>query len=48
MRANSILKKGYAESVDNEKREKATVVALREIAESEITPDQILRNEIEG
>ncbi|WP_150465066.1 DNA-directed RNA polymerase subunit omega [Francisella sp. SYW-2] len=48
MRANNILKKGYSESVDNEKREKATVVALREIAESEISPEQILRNEIEG
>lgn len=48
MRANNILKKGYSESADNEKKEKATVVALREIAESEITPDQILRNEIEG
>ncbi|WP_432773565.1 DNA-directed RNA polymerase subunit omega [Francisella salimarina] len=48
MRANNILKKGYSESVDNEKSEKATVVALREIAESEISPEQILRNEIEG
>lgn len=48
MRANKILKGGYSESIDNEKKEKATVVALREIAESEITSDQILRNEIEG
>ena len=48
MRANKILKNGYSESLDNEKKEKATVVALREIAESEITPEQILRNEIEG
>ncbi|APC91259.1 MULTISPECIES: DNA-directed RNA polymerase subunit omega [Francisella] len=48
MRANKILKNGYSESIDNEKKEKATVVALREIAESEITPEQILRNEIEG
>ncbi|QIW09797.1 DNA-directed RNA polymerase subunit omega [Francisella sp. LA112445] len=48
MRANSILKKGYSESIDNEKKEKATVVALREIAESEITAEQILRSEVEG
>ena len=48
MRANNILKKDYTESVDHEKREKPTVVALREIAESEISPEQILRNEIEG
>ncbi|ABI83289.1 DNA-directed RNA polymerase subunit omega [Francisella tularensis] len=48
MRANKILKNGYSESMENEKKEKATVVALREIAESEITPEQILRNEIEG
>ncbi|AIT09121.1 DNA-directed RNA polymerase subunit omega [Candidatus Francisella endociliophora] len=48
MRANNILRNGYSESIDNEKKEKATVVALREIAESEITTDQILRNEIEG
>ncbi|MED7787971.1 MULTISPECIES: DNA-directed RNA polymerase subunit omega [unclassified Francisella] len=48
MRANNILKKGYSESVENEKKEKATVVALREIAESEITAEQILRSEVEG
>ncbi|AJI46302.1 DNA-directed RNA polymerase subunit omega [Francisella tularensis subsp. novicida] len=48
MRANKILKNGYSESMENDKKEKATVVALREIAESEITPEQILRNEIEG
>ncbi|MED7819752.1 MULTISPECIES: DNA-directed RNA polymerase subunit omega [unclassified Francisella] len=48
MRANYILKKGYSESIENEKKEKATVVALREIAESEITPEQIFRSEIEG
>ncbi|MFV9924961.1 MAG: DNA-directed RNA polymerase subunit omega [Francisella endosymbiont of Hyalomma asiaticum] len=48
MRASKILKNGYSESIENEKKEKATVVALREIAESEITPEQILRNEIEG
>lgn len=48
MRANKILKNGYSESFENEKKEKATVVSLREIAESEITPEQILRNEIEG
>ncbi|AJI72651.1 DNA-directed RNA polymerase [Francisella tularensis subsp. novicida GA99-3548] len=48
MRANKILKNGYSESMENEKKEKATVVALREIAESEITTEQILRNEIEG
>ncbi|MDE5014403.1 DNA-directed RNA polymerase subunit omega [Francisella tularensis subsp. holarctica] len=48
MRANKILKNGYSESMEYEKKEKATVVALREIAESEITPEQILRNEIEG
>ncbi|AFT93178.1 DNA-directed RNA polymerase subunit omega [Francisella tularensis] len=48
MRANKILKNGYSESMENEKKEKATVVALREIAESEITSEQILRNEIEG
>lgn len=48
MRANKILKSGYSESIENEKREKATVVGLREIAESEITPEQILRNEIDG
>lgn len=41
MRANKILKNGYSESMENEKKEKATVVALREIAESEITPEQI-------
>ncbi|ALB01525.1 DNA-directed RNA polymerase subunit omega [Francisella persica ATCC VR-331] len=48
MRASKILKNGYSESIEHEKKEKATVVALREIAESEITPEQILRNEIEG
>lgn len=48
MRASKLLKNGYSESIENEKKEKATVVALREIAESEITPEQILRNEIEG
>lgn len=48
MRANNILKKGYSESIENEKKEKATVVALREIAESEITAEQILRSEVEG
>lgn len=48
MRASKILKNGYSESIENEKKEKATVVALREIAEAEITPEQILRNEIEG
>ena len=47
MRASKLLKSGYSESIENEKKEKATVVALREIAESEITPEQILRNEIE-
>jgi DNA-directed RNA polymerase subunit omega len=47
MRANKILKNGYSES-DHQKKEKATVMALREVAESKITPDQILRNEIEG
>ncbi|MDE4971867.1 DNA-directed RNA polymerase subunit omega [Francisella tularensis] len=47
MRANKILKNGYSESMENYKKEKAKVVALREIAESEITPEQILRNEIE-
>ena len=48
MRASKLLKNGYSESIENKKKEKATVVALREIAESEITPEQILRNEIEG
>ncbi|AXA34020.1 MULTISPECIES: DNA-directed RNA polymerase subunit omega [Francisella] len=47
MRANNILKNGYSES-EEEKKEKATVLALREVAESKITPEQILRNEIEG
>jgi len=48
MRANKILKSGYSESIDNEKQEKATVVSLREIAESEITSEQILRDEVDG
>lgn len=47
MRANKILKNGYSES-EEEKKEKSTVLALREIAESKISPDQILRNEVEG
>ena len=47
-RANYILKRGYSESEDGNKKEKATVVALREIAESEITTEQILKNEIQG
>ena len=45
MRANSLLKGGYTEA-DNDKNEKATVIALREIAESKITPEEILKNEI--
>lgn len=48
MRANKLLKGDSSESLENDKKEKATVVALREIAESEITSEQILRNEIEG
>ncbi|AJC48765.1 DNA-directed RNA polymerase subunit omega [Allofrancisella guangzhouensis] len=47
MRANSILRSGYSES-GNEKKEKATVLALREVAESRITPEEILKNEIVG
>ena len=47
MRANKILKNGDTEA-DCERKEKATVMALREIAESKITSEQILRNEIEG
>jgi len=47
MRANKILKNGDTEA-DCGRKEKATVMALREIAESKITSDQILRNEIEG
>ncbi len=47
MRANKILKNGDTEA-DYEVKEKSTVVALREIAESKITSEQILRNEIEG
>jgi DNA-directed RNA polymerase subunit omega len=47
MRANSILKSGFAED-DLENMEKATVVALREIAESKISPDDILKNEVVG
>ena len=47
MRANKILKNGDTEA-DYERKEKATVMALREIAESKITSEQILRNEIEG
>ncbi|GAB4224493.1 MAG: DNA-directed RNA polymerase subunit omega [Francisella sp.] len=46
MRVNQILKEGYMESIDSEKKEKATVVALREIAESEVTPEEILKNEL--
>ncbi|APC97101.1 DNA-directed RNA polymerase subunit omega [Pseudofrancisella aestuarii] len=45
MRANSILKNGYSDE-DYGKKEKATVLALREIAESRITPQQILKNEV--
>ena len=47
MRANKILKNGDTEA-DCGRKEKATVMALREIAESKITPEEILRNEIEG
>lgn len=47
MRANQILKNGDTEA-DCGRKEKATVMALREIAESKITPEEILRNEIEG
>ena len=47
MRANKILKNGDTEA-DCGRKEKATVIALREIAESKITTEQILRNEIEG
>jgi DNA-directed RNA polymerase subunit omega len=47
MRANSILKSGFSEN-DIENKEKATVVALREIAESKITSDEILKNEVVG
>ncbi|MFT4693906.1 MAG: DNA-directed RNA polymerase subunit omega [Francisella sp.] len=47
MRANKILKNGDTEA-DCGRKEKATVMALREIAESKITSEQILRNEIEG
>ena len=46
MRANNILLGGYSES-QNEKKEKATVLALREIAESKVTTDDILRSEVE-
>ncbi|KEI35524.1 MULTISPECIES: DNA-directed RNA polymerase subunit omega [Allofrancisella] len=47
MRANNILKSGYTES-GNEKKEKATVLALREIAESKLTAEEILKSEIVG
>ena len=47
MRANNILKNDDTEA-DCIKKEKATVMALREIAESKIDSEQILRNEIEG
>lgn len=47
MRANKILKDGDTET-DYERKEKVTVMALREVAEAKITPEQILRNEIEG
>jgi len=49
MRANYILNNGYDVSKeDNSKFHKATVLALREIAESKITIEQILKNEAEG
>ena len=49
MRANAILRNNYSEEpADSTIKEKATVIALREIAESKISIDQILRNEIEG
>jgi len=49
MRDNYILNNGYDVSKeDNSKFHKATVLALREIAESKITIEQILKNEAEG
>ncbi len=48
MRANYILKNDSEEKVESQKTHKATVVALKEIAESKVDIEQILRNEIEG
>ena len=49
MRANHILNNGYdASNETNTKFHKATVLALREIAESKITVEEILKNEAEG
>ena len=49
MRANHILNNNYdVANENNNKTHKATVQALREIAESKITIDEILKNEAEG